>query len=55
MLVLNVILAIYTVVSLWYIRSLHVRIRAHEDAWNQIEKLTDANKDGDIVIHVHHT
>jgi hypothetical protein len=54
MLILNVIVIIYVVVSLWYIHSLHVRIRAHEDAWNQIEKLTDHNKDGDIVIHSRH-
>lgn len=42
------------IVCLWYIHKLHVRIRAHEQGWLQIEEITDHNKDGDCVIHVRH-
>jgi len=46
--------AAYVIASFWYIQKLHARLRAHEEAWNQIEKLTDHNKDGDIIIHARH-
>lgn len=54
MLWLGIVSAAYVIVSLWYIHKLHVRIRAHEQGWATIEKITDANKDGDIVIHAKH-
>jgi hypothetical protein len=44
----------YVVVSLWYIHKLHVRLRSFEEGWIEIEKLTDHNLDGDIVIHTKH-
>lgn len=53
--IISLSFAIYVVVSVWYIRRLHTRIRSHEEDWNQIEKLTDHNKEGDVVIHVRHT
>lgn len=55
MIVLGIAFATYVLVSLWYIRQLHKQIRCHEADWNQIQKLTDSNKDGDVVIHVKHT
>jgi hypothetical protein len=55
MLILSVVFAIYVLASAWYIRRMHTRLRSHEEGWNQIEKLTDHNKEGDVVIHVRHT
>lgn len=54
MIYLSIIFAVYLIVSLWYIRNLRKRLRSHEDTWNQIEALTDHNKDGDVVIHPKH-
>lgn len=55
MVYLLVAFAVYVMLSLWYIHKLHVRLRSFETAWDQIENLTDHNKDGDVVIHVQHT
>lgn len=51
MLYLGLLFLGYLIASLWYIRKLHRNIRAHEQRWVQIEKLTDHNVQGDIVIH----
>jgi len=51
---ISYIFAAYVIVSLWYIHRLHRRIRCHEEDWLQIQKLTDHNQEGDVVIHVCH-
>ena len=54
MIALSLLFVVYVIVSVLYIRGLHIRIRAHEAAWKQIETLTDQNKDGDVVVHCRH-
>jgi len=44
---------LYIIATVWIIRRLLSRIRIYERDWECIEKLTDANEDGDVIIHIH--
>jgi hypothetical protein len=48
------ILGAYVLVSIWYIRRLHRRIRAYEEEWICIDEIADHNRDGDVIVHVRH-
>ena len=51
MIYLGISFTAYLAFSLWYIHRLHERLDSYENDWYEIEKLTDHNQSGDIVIH----
>jgi hypothetical protein len=51
---LLVALIVWAVFSVYYIRRLKAELHTHEAGWNQIEEISDHNKDGDVVIHIQH-
>ena len=54
MVALSLAFTSYLIFSLWYIRKLHKQLQSYEHDWQQIERLTDHNKEGDVVIHCKH-
>lgn len=46
----------FALVASWvYIYLLKEEIRSYRATWNNIEKISDKNQDGDVIVHVKHS